>query len=77
MNLKQEAGAEVLVMNLDFDLIGFGHLLYDYDPNDDDTPMPEIVMPDGKILLGCDCWWIPSSELAEASLAKVRNSLTN
>lgn len=78
MNLKHEAGTEVLVMNLDFDPIGFGHLLYGYDPDDDDdAPMPEIAMPDGDILLGCDCWWMATSELSEASLTKLRNSLTN
>lgn len=48
---------------------GEGELVYDFDPLDEDTHTqtieelfensPTIEMPDGTILRGYQCWWIP------------------
>lgn len=60
------AGTQVEVFDLDNKKIGVGTLVKDYVPITDrdedydiDANMPEIRMEDGRVILGCDCWWIP------------------
>ncbi|RJQ25726.1 hypothetical protein C4577_05010 [Candidatus Parcubacteria bacterium] len=60
--IKCSAGTEVEVFDIKMKFLGYGILLFDYDSEDEDTPMPEIKLENGEILLGCECWWIPSEE---------------
>lgn len=63
---KYEAGSEVLVTDIHGNDLGKGVLLFDYDADSDDNAMPEIRLADGKIILGCECWWIPAGEVRGA-----------
>lgn len=63
---EYEAGTEVFVWDINKVPLGEGVLLYDYDANDDDNPMPEIRMDDGTLILGCDCWWMAMEEKKKA-----------
>lgn len=53
-------GTKVKVYNTFKEYLGIGKLVYDY--TQDTDQMPEIEMPDGKVLFGYECWWIPVSE---------------
>ena len=60
---KYPPGTEVEVMDIHQRPLGRGVMLYEYDCEDEDTPMPEIRLADGTFILGCDCWWIPVEEI--------------
>jgi hypothetical protein len=64
LNPRCEPGSTVLVfLGSDPLPAGEGVLLTAYDATEDaDNEMPRIQMPDGSVLLGCECWWIPKSE---------------
>jgi hypothetical protein len=67
---RYESGSEVHVHDINQKYIGIGVLMCDYDIDDEDPPMPEIKMPDGSMLLGCECWWIPVEEVKNAERKK-------
>ena len=40
-----------------------GIMLTAYNIDIEDNPMPRIKLKSGKIVKGCDCWWIPKQEV--------------
>ena len=68
-----EAGTVVRVLECLYDgetrYLGEGELLYDFHPDDEDTEKqtieelyensPTILMKDGRVVRGHQCWWIP------------------
>ena len=64
-NKKLAVGTEVKVFDVDHKPLGVGTLLHEYDAESEDNLMPEIRMPDGRIILGCECWWIPVAETTD------------
>lgn len=59
------SGTEVDVFDTDNKKIGTGRLVSDYNPDAEDWAVPEILMEDGSTVLGCDCWWVPTSATKE------------
>lgn len=60
-------GTPVEVTDVNDKRLGVGVLLNEYIPTEewnddwdlDDDCIPRIEMPDGKIIHGYECWWIP------------------
>lgn len=40
-----------------------GILLSRYDSDSEDLQMPRIKIHSGRVVLGCECWWIPLAEI--------------
>ena len=69
-----EIGDTVMVHDVQDNFIGKGKFLGAQ--NVKDLPWEDILikMPDGKILHGCECWWIAEKFLEEDVIAAVVNS---
>lgn len=62
------AGSEVRVILCDEEETHTtGVLLTDYDADDPwESEHPRIQLGDGRIVEGCECWWIPVGEIEKA-----------
>jgi hypothetical protein len=69
-------GTLVNVFGLRFESLGTGTLLTAYDFTDSDVnEMPQIRMPDGRIIQGYQCWWIPVDEAGSCLLPPKRQDV--
>ena len=61
-----EPGTEVHVHDIHGNSLGIGELLTLYDADSDTNEMPRIKLADGRVIEGCECWWIPVAEAEDA-----------
>jgi hypothetical protein len=59
------AGTRVIVFDLDNKPLGTGTMVHSYTVGSDENAMPEIVLANGKTVMGYECWWIPEEEARE------------
>ena len=60
------AGTRVEVKDIHDEYLGEGKLLYAWGGRDCEG-MPEIALDNGRILQGCECWWIPLMVVEDSS----------